>query len=850
MMQRKKSSEEKIRIVQMTFGILMSVVIQLIPYADRGNYYGIWELVKQLMGEREWHIVYGIVGVMEFFTCLYLIRFIFLMRHKDVGILYKLPAVLFFTDAIIMMYMGQLYFIIPLPLVIFEFMYIRYLEEKEEIEERYVKAKEKEEKFRKRRKQALFFPGHYPKELSQMIRKIWKTQIQVQILLILSEIFLVVILYFVFAVYQMLEKNYTLESSITGEGIYGLFRSLGIILGLCCVIMLTMMFSWFIKEQKKEYRILTILGIRRYTAWRIFLEGMAGNAVLAVVPGLAVGYTLSLLFGNSLEMKHMINAMVVMETSVGYILILLIALGLNQEGILSLGENTERNAEKKEEKRPGREWIFLFGLGMVFFLLGVWWYSMREWAESIYIHALSVLGIFFTMAGGMGWYAKRKSRSDAKIFNRRPLQRYFRSNFSRIFFLTLLYFCLLGVFTPPFASSLMKQDVEEMYPYDIICMVYQEDMEWICQVGDTYNVKITPYPMIRTTSLYGSDSQLLQRGDRTIKWPQGQHVAISESVYRELRKKAGLSDRSLDLQGEDMHIVYQQNVSVKAHTIDWDTTRMEDRLRFGQPLQYYNADNFKQIFPSRNIVSEERACLTGSFHQGMQENLVVLSDKFFQREYEKICSYNAEHMNERNNMTMAEWKSYTMTHTSNLTEGPTVLLCINVPKNSEKGFLKELSTLDENYKFDQIWDRNIRPYYVKKEMVSNMHSEIHFTKIVYGFILAIVYGMAVFQYGVKIQMESEKWEWENHFLRLMGMKKKERKRKLQYQIRILTWIPTLSGAVSGVVFLALTGKARLFTNQEMTEYMGISLLIYGTVFVSGFIISRLFLWSIWRKMER
>ena len=67
-----------------------------------------------------------------------------------------------------------------------------------------------------------------------------------------------------------------------------------------------------------------------------------------------------------------------------------------------------------------------------------------------------------------------------------------------------------------------------------------------------------------------------------------------------------------------MHVVYQQDVSVKAHTIDWDTTRTEDRLRFGQPLEFYNPNDYRAVFPSRNIISEERDCLTGSFHQGMQ----------------------------------------------------------------------------------------------------------------------------------------------------------------------------------------------------------------------------------------
>ena len=67
-----------------------------------------------------------------------------------------------------------------------------------------------------------------------------------------------------------------------------------------------------------------------------------------------------------------------------------------------------------------------------------------------------------------------------------------------------------------------------------------------------------------------------------------------------------------------------------------------------------------------------------------------------------------------------------------------------------------------------MWDRNIRPYYVKSEMEANMYSEIRFSQIAYGFILVLLYVMAVFQYGVKIQMELPSWEWENRFLMQMG----------------------------------------------------------------------------------
>lgn len=858
MKKRKRTAQEKIRAIQMLSGILVPVLVQILPYADRGTYRNVWEIAGELFRKPEWHLVYGIVGLMEVTAVLYLIRLVLLIRRKETGILYKLPAWLFFLDICIMMYMGQLYALLPAAYATFEFMYVRFQEETEEREEAWAQAKQKEQEQKKRRKQALYFPGKYPKELYQIVRRMWREQMPSQMLVILSEAFLAAVIYFVLSGYRMMESRYTMESSITGEGIYGLFRSLGVVMGACCLLMMTLMFSWFIREQKKEYRMLTILGMRRHTALRIFLLGVAGNAFAAVIPGMTVGCVCALVFRKQLlqaeEGGHLAGAADISLLAAAfllYVLILLIALGLNQENILSLGENTDRNAEKREEKRPGFGCIAWIVAGGALFLAGTFWYSMREWAESMYIHLLSISGLFQLLAGGTALVIRAgKRRFDVRIFDRRPFQKQFWSNFWRLFFMSVLYFLMFAVFMPPFAASRIRQNVASMYPYDVVCMVYEEDLPKILKLGETCQAQILHFPMMRMTSIYGSDSQIMQRGSRTVKWPQGQHVAVSESTYEILRKEAGKPERNLQLQGEEMHIVYQQDLSVKAHTIDWDTTRMEDRLRFGQPLEFYNPDDYRRVFPSRNIVSEERDCLTGSFHQGMQENLIVLSDEYFTEVYEKIRSYNADHMDERRQITFSEWKAYTYTHPENLTEGPTELLCIRVQEQNRETFLKELSGLDKAYRFDQMWDRNIRPYYVKSEMVANMRSEISFTRIAYGFILVLLYVMAVFQYGVKIQMELPSWEWENRFLMRMGMKRKERRRKIRYQMRILMIVPLLSGALPGILFSVLTGRARLFTNVEMSQFLKNTAIVYGFFFLCSFFIYYFLQWYIWNKVEK
>lgn len=92
MKKRKRTAQEKIRAIQMLSGILVPVLVQILPYADRGTYRNVWEIAGELFRKPEWHLVYGIFGLMEVTAVLYLIRLVLLIRRKETGILYKLPA--------------------------------------------------------------------------------------------------------------------------------------------------------------------------------------------------------------------------------------------------------------------------------------------------------------------------------------------------------------------------------------------------------------------------------------------------------------------------------------------------------------------------------------------------------------------------------------------------------------------------------------------------------------------------------------------------------------------------------------------------------------------------------------
>lgn len=53
MKKRKRTAQEKIRAIQMLSGILVPVLVQILPYADRGTYRNVWEIAGELFRKPE-----------------------------------------------------------------------------------------------------------------------------------------------------------------------------------------------------------------------------------------------------------------------------------------------------------------------------------------------------------------------------------------------------------------------------------------------------------------------------------------------------------------------------------------------------------------------------------------------------------------------------------------------------------------------------------------------------------------------------------------------------------------------------------------------------------------------------
>lgn len=796
---------------------------------------------------------------------LYFIRSLWLMSGRKIGFFEVLPGVGLVLYVVSAGFALQPYAFVGIFILIFDYMGARWIEEREAINKAYEEQKARELAEKEAIRRVRHFPGRYPEEFFRMIRKNAVYGKKGQMILAAGCVLTSAFMYIMLTMYGLISQVHGEEDFAFGFGLARIFRETGLMMALLSILMMTMIISHYIKDQKKSNRLLVILGMRSRTVYLMFGIVFAANVILSGIVGTVAGGAISYLVrdiwqsgltnnGVVVNLASAISGKTVGMGSLGYLIIVLLSLGFNQENVLNLARSMDMTAEVQKEKRGKKHAPLLAAAGALLCLVSIRLYWSRSWAETMFLHIFTVLGLYLLLLGGIRFYLNRlESRKDryyCRLLSRRPLYYRYKKSTWNLFYLSVIHLFILGVFAVQLTGGLLRQDIPKLYPYDIVCTAYDADMQKLEEIAQAHDAGMQVYPMLRITSIYGSDAPNMQWGGlRPVQWPQGQHIAISESTYRALKKARGKTPEKLDLTGDEIHVVYQQDLSAKAHTIDWDTNRVHKMLRIGQPLMSYMTAEYEKIFPERKIKSEELDSLTGVFHEGMEDNLVVFNDTYFEGEYQRISSYNQKQWSLRKAADSDEWNSYTYTHTSNMTEGPTQLLCISVPEKEYEGMLRDMDYLIEKHAFDRTWDSAILPFYGKQQMIVDTGAEIFFRKLVYFFIVILLSIMGLFQYYVKFESEAGELKWQNQFLKKLGLREKGRKAVLTGQMKIFVVLPLIVGTCGGIIFGGLCVKARLYDAAALKSFLLTGAVVY-LVYIGIWIIW--YLWVkklIWRQAE-
>lgn len=198
------------------------------PFQMHGSTTSGLHLLYDIVTQTGFEVNYILLVIYLFLVALHILRLILLLRKKPIGILYRLETIAFWigliTPAIVGMLLTSKFrpegtvFFIPAFMVIaaLEFLYCRYQETMEEKEEEFTRELEEEKERKQHQKQADYFPGKYPKEFYRIIRKMFRSRMKVQVLMMLSEVFAAAYLFIVLSMYGIMEDTYAMESGLTG----------------------------------------------------------------------------------------------------------------------------------------------------------------------------------------------------------------------------------------------------------------------------------------------------------------------------------------------------------------------------------------------------------------------------------------------------------------------------------------------------------------------------------------------------------------------------------------------------------------------------------------------------------
>nr|WP_294468838.1 FtsX-like permease family protein [uncultured Sellimonas sp.] len=795
---------------------------------------------------------------------LYVARLILMIFHKEIHVLDLASRAMVFLCLIACIQAANAYEgtydtalnheqadLMPLLFVsiasLFEYVGFRFLDEWYEQMAAYREVKKKERAARLRRKQALYFPGRYPKELMILVWEDFRSSIKDGVLLILGGIFTAVFLIISFGVF-LSSGNIPQIPGVPDWllKLQGLFTGSTVMIIFLCVLLMYNLISNYTKVRNREYRTFLILGIRTRTIYLLFAVEFGVSMVASAILGLIVGgisYSLlRMALADRISLPHLFSMDILGWGGIAFLLILIFATMLNQENILRLGSSTVLYQEKEAEKVPSAVWgKILCGLALLY--VGAAWYTSRAWTEIKGSYLFAALAVFLILTGFMVRSVRNIHQKPEKalkqiLWNKEWRYRFKKNRWS-IYLMTIVHICVLSFAGIPIVSGMINPKAEDQLPYDIVCMAYDQDMDRLTEIGEQYGAESQVYPMVRMTSVSGTSSM---QDERMVSMDQGQYVGITEDTYRALKEALGKEPQKLDLKDGQIHTVYQQNPSMPSRNLDYSGSRTGSYMRFGQPLLYYSVDRRHDIYTGHEEVSRERDILTGVLGEGEEEHLVVLSDEEFERGYASVRDKNEKNMAVLEEEGDAAWEQYMMEHEDNLTDGPTNLILWNVPEENYDAMVSDLSFVEEEHPIDRMFDERIRDLYPKQEMIGAIKKINVRDLTTQAVAAALLFVFGMFQIYAKTQNEAEAMEAQNLFLIRLGMKKKDRKRLMHRQIHRPFWISAVGGVLIELLYALLTFDVRSYSGSDMLRYTAVAAVVTVIYYL---------IWELWLTfMER
>jgi len=578
--------------------------------------------------------------------------------------------------------------------------------------------------------------------------------------------------------------------------------------------LLVNLLSYYFKENVEILNIFYMLGIKK-SDQRFFLGNLFGSIFLV---DLAVG----IIFGKILlwisefvlqrlskyNFDFTITLLSIIIVFVVWAVLFLIVLALSYDSWLK--RSYKSTTMERLPKRHNKMGIII---SIVLISIFVYIYSNLVRFENKEILVVILLGAYllvrFYTANSVNY--KDTSEKISKVIKNNWRRGHSRTDtiFSSIVILIII--CTVFVANLNISTVLTSGNIEESYPFDIVCYAYSEDQEKYEDIAERYELEMISFPMVRVSNMDTTDA-IESKGETPI---QGQQIGISESTYHDLKKYTNAQckkeDLGLDAEGEKIYIVHQQEQSVRAQPIDYWLWSSRPLIHIGQPclsMGYGKAVMAREWdigYSFKTIIDEEIGSLIGIFDcTGKQENIIVFSNEYFEiakEEWKTRNIYTGEPITEEEKEFVAELTK----------EGPSQLILLNgVNEKNRTLLMEELKEIESLHSDDFTYNKIVRNLYDKESAMSDMVG-MQAMKLSIGFLQILLFVvMMVEVLLVEIITFKDEFKKRDTLLDCLGMEKKQRDSLMKRDLLRTIHTGEIVAIIISIGLYVAVFKARMF----------------------------------------
>ena len=708
------------------------------------------------------------------------------------------------------------------------------------------RIQQREEDYKKEVKERLGEEKKYTSLYYHVVWKNFKKNWRDYFLLLASSLIVFSFILAGFGMQSILSAEHSDEDMFLFKGIGTIVFNALVPLGIISVFIIVLLLFYYLKCRAKNYGVFLTLGMRKKNLYYfVAVEFIVGITIILLAGGI-IGYGIIFLVTkeSSKVMSvalHMADAGILTYLkAVAVILVTFLVSAMATRDIFysfNIGQSADLRAIR--EKMPGRVRKLLFVVGIAICVYCVCSYSRISNYEGIRYLAECFLGIFLVLRYGAADYLIRERKKQKylnKLLDHSELYHKSKTGTGYMAALTIVQICILFYFPTQIISTMIAEDAEQLYPYDIVCFADEGDDTFFEELKSKYDLEIDIYPMVRVSNMNCLDNKFF--GSLPV---QGQHIGISETTYHELKRKLDpdydKKSLGLDKEGESVYIVHQQDKTVRAQPVDYEDV-VQPILHVGEPSQAsYTIYSIDPNYYPRVVKGEEIGSLIGCFHQGGKENIIVFSDEFFEVAKDMWKTRDAN----TGDIFMSEEEKIPG---ETLRQGPARLVLINAAEKDITNVVSEVSVFAEEHEYNQpfnlvdrmngvkTYDSSIKNYYDKQTAVKNLETERIMKIMMNAMVLLVFFIISIILICIKMLTESEMNQKRAEFLTCMGMREKARIRLLRKEIFIYYFIlPTILAAITAAGFAAAVFIARMYTIEDILNYLKIMMPYAGIYFV-------------------